>query len=215
SRAALEGKIVDDAFRTLMMLAVPVLAFVVAMLIYSVLRFRRRGEPSQDGPSIRSHGVFVASWMIITTALTIVMIVHPGITGMLGLRDQANEKVDLVVQVEGSRWNWKITYPQYKVISRAELVLPVDAHVRFEVNATDVLHAFWIPAFRMKIDAVPGMMTTIYATPSKTGSFSSDPKLRLQCAEACGILHDKMMVPVRVLEQKEFETWLSQQVKVD
>ncbi|MBI2329685.1 MAG: hypothetical protein HYU85_08680, partial [Chloroflexi bacterium] len=118
SRAALEGKIVDDAFRTLMMLAVPVLAFVVAMLIYSVLRFRRRGEPTQDGPAMRSHGPFIAGWMLVSTALTIVMIVHPGITGMNALRAQAGKDVDLVVQVEGSRWNWKITYPQHKVISR-------------------------------------------------------------------------------------------------
>lgn len=211
SVAAVEGRIVDDAFRTLMMLAVPVFAFVVAMLIYSVLRFRRRGEPSQDGPAIRSHGPFVAAWMIITTALTIVMIVHPGITGMKALRAQADKKADLVVQVEGSRWSWKITYPQHKVATQTEMVLPVGKHIRFEVSATDVMHAFWIPAFRMKIDAVPGMGTTVYATPTKVGSFETDIGLRLQCAEMCGLLHDKMVMPVRVLEQKQFEAWLAQQ----
>ena len=208
--AAIEGQIVDDAFRILMMLAVPVFSFVVAMLIYSVLRFRHRGEPVQDGPAIRSHGFFIAAWMIITTALTIVMIVHPGITGMKSLQDQASKKVDLVIKVEGSRWSWKITYPQHNVTSQNEMALPVGKHIRFEVSATDVLHAFWIPAFRMKIDAVPGMVTKVYATPTKVGSFETDAGLRLQCAELCGLLHAKMVMPVRVLEQKQFDVWLAQ-----
>lgn len=213
SVAAIEGQIVDDAFRILMMLAVPVFAFVVAMLTYSVLRFRRRGEPSQDGPAIHSRGPFVAAWMAITTALTIVMIIYPGITGMKALGAQADKDVDLVVQVEGSRWSWKITYPEHRVVSRTEMVLPVGKHILFEVSATDVLHSFWIPAFRMKIDAVPGMVTQVNATPDKVGAFSTDPRLRLQCAEACGLLHNKMIMPVRVLEQKEFDAWLAQQAR--
>ena len=159
---------------------------------------------------MRSHGFFIAAWIIITTALTIVMIVHPGISGMEGLRDQASKKVDLVVQVEGSRWSWKITYPQHNVTSRNEMALPVGKHIRFEVSATDVMHAFWIPAFRMKIDAVPGMVTKIYATPTKVGSSETDTGLRLQCAEMCGLLHDKMVMPVRVLEENQFEAWLAQ-----
>lgn len=209
--SALEGKIVDDAFRTLLILAAPVVAFVVAMLVYSIPRFRHRGEPSQDGPPLRTHGPFVAIWVIVTTALTIFMIIHPGITGMNELRAEAKEKTDLVVQVEGFRWAWRMTYPQHKVTTQQELVLPVGAHVRFEVTSTDVLHSFWVPSFRMKIDAVPGMVTTVYATPTKVGTFAADPGLRLQCAELCGIFHDKMVVPARVVEPKEFEAWLARQ----
>lgn len=215
SVAAQEGQIVDDAFRILMMLAVPVFSFVVAMLLYSILRFRHRGEPYKDGPAIRSQGAFVAVWIVMSTALTIIMIVHPGITGMKGLGDLADKKVDLVVQVEGSRWSWKITYPQHKVMTQTELVLPLDGHIRFEVSATDIMHAFWIPAFRMKIDAVPGMVTRIHATPNKAGAFSTDHQLRLQCAEACGLLHDRMVLPVRVLDKKAFDAWLSQQASVN
>lgn len=209
--AAAEGKIVDSAFRVLMMLAVPVFAFVVAMLIYSIPRFRRRGEPSQDGPALRTHGPFIVTWLAITTGLTIFMSIHPGVTGMHALRAGDKVEPDLVVQVEGSRWSWKITYPQRKVTNRDEMVLPVGQHIRFEVTATDILHAFWVPAFRMKIDAVPGKVTTIYATPTSLGAFSTDPGLRLQCAELCGLLHDKMVMPVRVVEAREFEAWLARQ----
>ena len=198
-----------------MILAAPVIAFVVAMLIYSISRFRRRGDPSQDGPPLRTHGPFVAIWVLVTTALTIFMIIHPGITGMAELRAGEKREADMVVQVEGTRWSWKMTYPQHKVTTRSELVLPVGKHVRFEVTSTDILHAFWVPAFRMKIDAVPGMVTTIYATPNKVGAFAADSGLRLQCAELCGLLHDKMAVPVRVVEQKEFDAWIAQQVRVN
>lgn len=123
----------------------------------------------------------------------------------------AQRAPDLVVQVEGSRFSWKITYPQHNVTTFKELVLPVGKHVRFDVSATDVLHAFWVPAFRMKIDAVPGLPTTVYATPNKTGSFEDDSGFRLQCAELCGILHGNMTVPVRVLEQGQFDAWVAQQ----
>lgn len=211
--AAAEGRIVDNAFRTLMMLAVPVFTFVLAMLFYSIFRFRSRGEPSRDGPALRTHGPFVASWLLVTTALTIVMIVHPGITGMRDIQAQAKKEADLVVQVEGFRWAWRITYPQHKVTTQRELVLPVGRHVRFYVSSTDILHSFWVPAFRMKIDAVPGKVTTVYATPNKVGAFADAPGLRLQCAELCGLLHDKMMVPVRVLEPEQFNAWLAHQAQ--
>ncbi len=89
-------------------------------------------------------------------------------------------------------------------------MLPMGQRVRFDVTSIDVLHAFWIPAFRMKIDAVPGMVTTVYATPDKTGTFQDDYGFRLQCAEMCGTFHSKMMLPVRVVETGEFDDWVAQ-----
>ncbi|MCL6650066.1 MAG: hypothetical protein K6U89_17260 [Chloroflexi bacterium] len=113
-----------------------------------------------------------------------------------------------VVRVEGARWLWKISYPQYGVTSR-ELVLPVGRRVRFDVTATDVLHSFWIPAFRMKIDAVPGMTTRVFITPTATGSFEDNFHFRLQCAELCGLGHNLMRSPVRVVDPAEFEAWVA------
>jgi cytochrome c oxidase subunit 2 len=210
--AAKEARVVDGAFRVLFLLAIPVLTFVFAALIYSVLRFRRRGTQPEDGPPIRSNGRVLGAWFLATTALTIVMIIFPGTTGLLELRGHAREDADLVVQVEGMRWAWKMTYPQQGVTSYSELVLPVGKRVRFEVTSTDVIHAFWVPAFRMKVDAVPGRVTTINATPDRTGSIQIDSGFRLQCAELCGVGHPVMVVPVRVVELTEFEAWVAQQV---
>jgi cytochrome c oxidase subunit 2 len=210
--AAKEARVVDGAFRVLFLLAIPVVTFVFVALIYSAFRFRRRGAQPEDGPPIRSNGRVLGVWFLATSALTILVIIFPGTTGLLELRGHAREEADLVVQVEGIRWAWKMTYPQQGVTSYSELVLPVGQRVRFEVTSVDVIHAFWVPAFRMKVDAIPGRVTTIHATPDLPGSLQRDSGFRLQCAELCGIGHAVMVVPVRVVEPAEFEAWVAQQV---
>ncbi len=196
----------DSAFRFLMILAVPVFTFVLAALIYSLLRFRSRGAPQEDGPPIHGRPAVVWIWLAATTALAIYVIFNPGLKGLAELR--AHHGADLVVRIEGSRWFWKISYPQLAVSSK-EVVLPVGKRVKFEVTATDVIHSFWIPAFRMKIDAVPGLVTTVHATPTVIGSFTDNFNLRLQCAELCGLGHDLMHTPVVVMEQAQFDAWVA------
>ncbi len=95
-----EARTVDNAFRTLVILAVPVLVFVVVTLVYSTLRFRSKGEPSQDGPPIRTHGAVIGAWFLVTGGLTVFMIINPGIAGMTELSDRARHKADLVVRIE-------------------------------------------------------------------------------------------------------------------
>ena len=207
-----EADVVDEAFTLLTYLAVPIFAFVLAIILYSMLRFSRRGEPSEDGPPMRTHTPFIVAWFVITTALTIFVIINPGIIGINELR--ADREVDLLVQIEGSRFSWTIEYPEQNIMvrgARGELVLPIDNHVRFNLTATDVIHSFWVPAFRVKIDAVPGMVTSVTATPNRLGSFGSDVNYRLQCAEICGVGHSLMSMPVRVVEQDEFDAWVAEQ----
>lgn len=204
---------VDHAFWVLMVLSVPVFCFVLATLGYSVFRFRRKGdpgEPLEDGPPIRSHRGVLSTWFVVTTALTILVIIFPGITGVLDLRERASQPPDQIIQLTGVRWAWLATYPEYGITITDELVLPVDNLIKFEVTSTDVLHAFWIPAFRMKIDAVPGLITTITATPNETGTYDSNFNFRLQCAELCGGDHAGMVLPVRVVERDEFEAWVAE-----
>ena len=208
--AAEEAGIIDEAFKILVYMAVPVCAFVFAAVVYSFLRFRRTGPDFEDGPPIRGHKGVIGGWLAITTALTVMVIIWPGTTGWLELHEGDHTPDDLVVQVEGSRWVWKMTYPGQNVVSFTEMVLPVDQKILFEVSATDVVHAFWVPAFRMKIDAVPGRITEIRATPDRVGAVEDDSGYRLQCAELCGLGHYVMSVPVRVVEMEEFEAWVAQ-----
>ena len=205
--AAEEAAIVDDAFLVLMVLGTPVLTFVLAVLGYSVLRFRRAGEPAEDGPPVQSHRSTVFTWILVTTILTIVVIIFPGTTGWLDLRDRASNE-DLVIEAQGQQFAWILTYPEYDIVT-GEMVLPVGQRVRFDVTSKDVLHSFWIPAFRMKIDAVPGIVTNVYVTPDKTGTFQDDYGFRLQCAEMCGTFHSIMRLPVSVVEPEEFDDWVA------
>lgn len=208
--AAEEATIVDAAFRFLTVLAVPVPAFVLSVLVYSVLRFRSSG-PDQDGPPVHINRSWAVFWLAWTTGLTLFVMVFPGVTGVLEIRHHASKPVDLLVQAQGIRYAWVLTYPELGGFSTQELVVPVGKHVRFEVTANDVLHSFWIPAFRIKIDAVPGMTTTVSATPTLTGNFAEDPQFRLQCAELCGLDHNKMRLPVRVVSEPDFAAWVAAQ----
>jgi cytochrome c oxidase subunit 2 len=212
--AAEQATLIDDAFTLLSLLAVPVFAMVVAFLLYSAFRFGRRVGDGKDGPPIRGNNKITIAWLAASTALTIAMIIHPGITGLNELRQHDGKPVDLVVQVEGSRFAWSLIYPEQKIKARKELVLPIDTVTRFKISSRDVIHSFWIPAFRIKIDAVPGIETTIVATPDKLGNYDENINFRVQCAELCGLGHAKMSIPVRVVEQEEFDEWIAQQSPV-
>jgi cytochrome c oxidase subunit 2 len=207
--AAREADIIDDAFYALVVMSVPVVAFVLAVMIYSILRFSQRGEQLEDGPPIHSNRRFVIAWFTVTSLLTVVLMIFPGTLGLLELRDHSDPVDQLVVEVQSSRWIWILTYPK-QGLTTTEMVLPIGREVRFEVTSTDVLHAFWVPAFRMKIDAVPGQKTFVYATPTRTGTFDNDPGYRLQCAELCGLGHSAMRANVRVVEPGEFEAWVAE-----
>lgn len=211
TQGAEEAEHIDRAYVTLAVLAAPVVALVFAALGYSILRWRTRGRPTEDGAHVVTHGPTVAAWFLATAALTGVVIVNPGITGMLKLHPGDQERTDLVVKVEALRWMWRISYPEQGVTSTSELVLPVNQRARFDVSSVDVLHAFWVPAFRMKIDAVPGRVTTVYVTPNRLGGPEDGFSYKLQCAELCGLGHGVMHIPVRVLDEQAFAAWVAQQ----
>lgn len=201
----------DKAFLILVRLAIPVFAFVVAVLVVSVVRFRSRGTPTEDGPPVRGTRRVYLLWLGVTGLLAHLLIVYPGLTGLAELHAAGNHgPEDLVVRLEAARWAWKVTYPEGGITSGEEMVLPLDQRIKFEVTSVDVLHSFWIPAFRIKIDAVPGRTTEASVTPERAGSFSEDPNLRIQCAELCGLGHAAMALPIRVVGAVEFDAWLGE-----
>lgn len=197
-----EGLVVDDAFLTLLILGLPVFTFALAVLIYSLFNFRAAEDSLEAGATVRGSSTFSLVWLAVTGGLAVTVVIHPGLTGLSQL--QPDPSADLVVKISGTRWFWEVEYPD-GTTSREELVLPVDRKVRLEVTSNDILHSVWIPAFRLKVDAVPGTTTEMTITPTRTGNFGHDPMLRVQCAELCGAGHDIMMMPVRVVEQSEFD----------
>ena len=208
--AAEEAAFLDDAFRLLIILGMPVFTFVLTFLGYSVVRYRSKGEPASDGPPMRSHKPLAVGWLVITTALAIYLVFNPGLTGLAEL--SANPNADLVIRVTGEQWHWDVSYPQYDLsYQRAtQIALPVDTRVKFELTSTDVIHSFWIPAFRLKMDAVPGRDTEFYVTPTEVGDTQTDSNIRVQCAELCGTGHARMQMVLRIMEPEEFEAWVAE-----
>jgi len=202
--ASREGEIIDEAFTFLTIAAIPVFVLILVFLLYSVIRFRRRGEPAEDGPPITEHRALEISWVVISLLLVLGLAAF----GWSGLNHilAADAQEDLVVQVEGRQWFWRFNYPKYEITTR-ELYLPINQVTRLDIISFDVIHSFWVPAFRMKKDAVPGMTTTMRVMPTELGTYEST------CAELCGLGHRNMRAQVVVVTQREFEAWVAEQVR--
>lgn len=198
-----EAIVIDEAYELLEALAVPVMALIFAIMVWGAISWRSRGADREDGPPQRNSKLVVGLWLVVTISLAIGILINPGFVGLAAVRGEPVS--DYVVEMEASQFFWQVTYPN-GATGLDELVVPLDKRVRYDVHSTDVLHSFWIPAFRTKIDAVPGITTRVYITANKAGMMDDDVNLRVQCAELCGAGHAGMSMPVRVVDEAE---WLA------
>lgn len=212
----------DFIFRFLLILAIPVFAMVISVVIYSMRSFRVRGEPTEDGPAFHGTGNFPKVWIVLTGSLTLLIMIYPGLTGLAKLQQDktgygwGSTSTNLTLNVTGFQWSWTVNYPEYGITVNAstpgsEIVLPVNQSISLEGNSLDVLHSMWIPAFRMRMDVVPGRTTHMEVTPDKLGDYVTDDAYRLQCSQLCGLNHSLMMFPVKVVSQQDFDAWVTAQ----
>lgn len=210
-----KGELIDETFQLLLVMSVPVFTFVVAILGYSAIAFRHRGEPEPDGTPetdgkpLTGRGPVPLAWFVVTSIMAIGVMVYPGLTELPKVV-KLDPKPDVIVQIQGLQWAWSLTYPNEGVKTSKELVLPVGKSVGFEMTAADVIHSVWVPSFRMRLDAVPGLTTYMSFTPTEEGSFDRDSGMRLQCSQLCGGNHALMAIPVRVVSDAEFAAWVDE-----
>jgi cytochrome c oxidase subunit 2 len=195
--ASREAAIENSAFVLLSVASVPVLMFVVVALVYSALRFRANGDEG-DGPAIHGHLGVQRLWLGISFLLVLGLFGY-GATGLLDIR--GGQSSDFEVQVLGEQWKWSFRYPS-GVMSK-ELHVPMGERVHLVINSKDVIHSFWVPAFGIKQDAVPGRPTQAYLTATLEGTYAA------QCAELCGSGHTNMIVTVIASSRDELDTWLA------
>ena len=132
---------------------------------------------------------------MVWVTIPFIMVTALAVYGWVVLDDIEAKKPDtLVVNVTGEQFAWSFEYPAEKVKSN-RLVLPKDRPVEFRIKTKDVLHDFWVPEFRLKSDAVPGITTKIRLTPSRLGKYD------VVCAELCGIGHSTMRQDVEVVHR--------------
>jgi cytochrome c oxidase subunit II len=192
---------IDTVYDVLLISSVPIFVLVMTIAIYSVVRFRAKPGEMGDGPPIHGNTRLEVIWVTIPFLLVTGLAIY----GWIILDEiEAKQPNEMVVRVTGQQFTWTFEYPREKV-SSTELVLESGRPVDFRIRTKDVIHSFWVPEFRLKSDAVPGLSTQIRMTPDRVGRY------QVVCAELCGIGHSTMRQFVRVVPPDEFDSWLARQ----
>ena len=196
---------IDHLYDVLIWASVPIFVLVCTIVIFSVVKFRMRpGEETLDGPPIHGNTRLEVIWTAVPAIILVVLCAYAWVVLVDIEEAHANE---MRVNVTGQQFAWTFEYTQAegKPIKSSQLYLPEDRPVRFYVKALDVIHDFWVPAFRMKVDAVPGIETRYRVTPNRVGTYP------VVCAELCGLGHAVMRGTARVVPAADFEKWIAEQ----
>jgi cytochrome c oxidase subunit 2 len=187
---------VDWTFNFILAVSVFFTVLITGLMVYFIIRYR---HGKVKGPTkTPTHSLpLELTWTLIPTALVFVMF-YTGFQGFMNMNLDSENAYEIAVQ--GQKWSWSFTYPNGYVDK--DLHLPVDRNIRLVIGSSDVIHSVYIPAFRVKKDAVPGRYTKLWFTPTKPGEYN------LYCAEYCGTSHSDMLAKVIVHEPGGFEKWL-------
>ena len=212
----------------LLLLCVAISIFVLALLVWTIFRYRRGANPT---PSRNSHNTTIE---VIWTLVPVLILVAIAIPSIRLLRHQYTPPpADLTVKVIGNQWYWTYQYPEngdIEIVSNMlkeqkdvkpgerfrtdadgppllaadeRLVIPAGKVVKFIVTSNDVIHAFWIPAFWNKIDANPGRLNETWVKVDRPGVYFG------QCTELCGARHAYMTIAVEVVPEAQFAAWVA------
>jgi cytochrome c oxidase subunit 2 len=193
---------IDTLYDVLLIASVPIFVLVMTVALYSVFKFRARPGDTRDGAPIHGNTRLEVIWVTIPFLIVTSLAIY----GWIVLDDiEAKKSNEIEVRVIGQQFAWRFEYPQQgaKAVGSEQLVLAKDQPVVFRIRALDVIHSFWVPAFRLKSDAVPGMTTHVRLTPSRLGTYD------VVCAELCGLGHSTMRQTARVVPREEFDRWLA------
>jgi cytochrome c oxidase subunit 2 len=189
---------IDTLYDVLAVVSAFVLALVTSILVVSVVHFRKRSpDDLRDGEPIHGHTRLEVVWTTIPALLMIGTAVYSGLVLANIEESKANTQT---VRVTGEQFAWTFEY-QEPHLRAGELHLVEDTPYLFRLAAKDVIHSFWVPQFRMKRDAVPGIPTKVRVTPTRKGRYT------LACTELCGLGHATMRATVVVEDQAAFDRW--------
>ncbi|MBX6350423.1 MAG: cytochrome c oxidase subunit II [Clostridia bacterium] len=209
--ASSQGELIDETFALLLRLTAPVFAFVVTVLVVSVLGAAQARREAASGPARypRDNRYFSWTWFVVSLALNVYFVFGPGVTDVeaIVLGHDRPASGDLVVEAQAHQWGWDFAYPELGITSKT-LVLPAGREIHFVVTSKDVIHSFWVPAFRVKMDAIPGRENHLTVTTTRVISTNDDMTARVQCAELCGLGHPNMRAGLEVLPPDQFQAWV-------
>ena len=210
AQASTQAKNTDELYHVLVIATIPIFVLVLTVILYCVWQFHMKpGEEFRDGPPIHGNTRLEVFW----TALPAVLLM-----GMVGysfvVLHENEEKPKGVPEVQigviGQQFFWSYEYPRSVTggapLRSTQLYLPNGDTVFFKMRSKDVIHAFWIPAFRLQEDVVPGITTTYRATLNRLGSYP------VVCNLLCGLGHSLMRSTVHVVPPAQFRAWIKSQL---
>lgn len=190
---------VDQAFWYILGLSVFLLFGITVVMIYFVVRYRRSKNPVAS--DIRDNYPLEIIWTVVPTLIALSMF-YIGWTSYLGLRNVPDDAME--VEVIGQQYSWIFVYDNDKETEN-ELVVPQGRAIKLNISSLDVLHSFFLPAFRVKVDAVMGMPTYGWFFADEVGEYD------IQCTEYCGVDHSAMVAKLKIVPQEEFEVWIEEE----
>ncbi len=194
NQAALSAQKSDAVFFYVFGLSVVFLIFITVLMIYFVVRYSRKRHPRAE--QIEGHVGLEIVWTVVPLVLFL-SIFYYGWTNYEYMRQAPRDAMD--IKVTARQWSWSFEYPNGK--QSKVLFAPIGKPMRMEVRSADMVHGFFVPAFRIKIDAVPSRTNTTWFQATKLGSFD------IECTVICGVDHSLMLSKVIVVPEDEFKTW--------
>ncbi|HEY7968117.1 MAG TPA: cytochrome c oxidase subunit II [Solirubrobacteraceae bacterium] len=205
--AAKQAHTIDTLYYVLIVCTVPIFVLVTTVVLFSAWRFRvRPGEERLDGPPIHGNTHLEVIWTALPSALIAALVVYAAVV----LHDiGVKQPGEMQIGVTGQQYEWTFSYPAYhdaqnKPIVTTDLYLPIHRPVVFEIRSVDVIHTFFVAAFRLQQDAVPGITTSFRATPDRLGSYP------IVCNQLCGYGHSTMRTTLHIISAAAFQSFLTQ-----
>ena len=198
----------DQLYHVLMIATIPIFVLVVTVILYCVWQFHMKpGEELKDGPPIHGNTRLEVFWTAVPAVLLL------GLVGYSFVILHDNEKKparEIQIGVTGQQFYWSYQYPPSVTggapIDSYQLYIPENESVDFALHSKDVIHAFFVPAFRLQEDVVPGITTHWRVTADRLGSYP------VVCNLLCGVGHSLMRSTVHVVAPAQFRAWISRQL---
>jgi cytochrome c oxidase subunit II len=208
---------IEDFHRLLVWIITAISLFVLALLLWIIVRYNRRANPT---PSKTEHNTLLEVMWTVVPVIILVIIAIPSFKLLYYEADMP--KPDLTINAIGKQWFWSYQYPQRNfqfdslMLSDADamkkheprllgvdniIVVPINKVVQIVTTGADVIHSWTIPAFGIKMDAVPGRLNRTWFKATQMGTFYG------QCSELCGARHAFMPIEVKVVSQGDFDSW--------
>src|ERR1700693_2420697 len=207
-QASLQARNTDRLYHVLVIASIPIFVLVVTVVLYCVWQFRMKpGEELKDGPPIHGNTRLEVFWTALPAVLLLGLV---GYSFVVLHENEAKPAREIRIGVTAQQFAWTYQYPPSVTggapLNSYQLYVPKGESVYFNLHSKDVIHAFWIPAFRVQEDVVPGITTHWRATPDRVGSYP------IVCNLLCGVGHSTMRSKVHVMPEAEFKSWLKSEL---